>query len=209
MVIHLIAPKNQSIWSEIWHKCYKIWKSSPYKIKMWYDEDVDDLIKEDDKDFFKTLNTLDPIYKWDYVRYIILQKFGGAYFDMDVEIIRDFIPLLESKIIYLAEGKTNCFISNHIMISPPNYLIWDGVKNYCKYNILNNYEKCKSHNFWTVEMVGPVALSNYFGKFQPPYQPLSHSHFSEKNSKLSFSKHHYTSVWANTPFPSNMPINYF
>ena len=128
MLIHLIAPKDQTKWLEVWHHCYNIWKSTPYKIKMWHDEDVDQLLKEDDEEFFDILNTLSPIYKFDYVRYLILEKFGGAYFDMDVELIINFIPLLNPNKIYLSEGENNCLISNHIMISPPDFLFWFNIK---------------------------------------------------------------------------------
>jgi mannosyltransferase OCH1-like enzyme len=199
MIIHLLAPDDKSKWDEVWHQCYNKWKISPYEIKLWNDEDIDQLLIEDDKEFFDILNTLHPIYKFDYVRYIILEKFGGAYFDMDVEIIIDFIPLLDPKQIYIMEGRRDEFLQNSIMISPPEYLVWDSVKKYCKFNVLNNLEKCKSSDFWVVYMVGPIALSNYFSRFSPPFEMLSYHHFHNPESTLSFSKHYSTSVWATTP----------
>ena len=208
MTIHLIAPRDQTKWHKIWHHCYNIWKNSPYEIKMWHDEDADQLLKEDDEEFFNTLNTLEPIYKFDYVRYLILEKFGGAYFDMDIEIVKDFIPMLCYDKVYIMEGKRDEYLQNSIMISPPDFLLWSGVKRYCKFNILNNLEKCKSHNFWVNDMVGPGALSNYFSKFKPPFQPLSYHHFDDPNSILSFSKHHTTSVWAYNKRPYRKFINY-
>jgi mannosyltransferase OCH1-like enzyme len=169
---------------------------------MWHDEDIDKLLKEDDEDFFTNyLNKLKPIYKYDYVRYLILEKFGGAYFDMDVEIIRDFIPLLDPTVIYIMEGPFSQYLENSIMISPPEYLVWNNIKNYCKINVVKNFQKCKSHDFWVVEMVGPKAMSYYFAKHKPPFEILSYHHFYNAQSTLSFSKHHTTNSWINTPRP--------
>lgn len=197
MTIHLIAPKNKNKWSEIWHKCYNIWESSPYKIKMWNDEDVDQLLKKDDAEFFDIINKLDPIYKFDYVRYVILEKFGGAYFDMDVEVLIDFIPLLNPNKIYLSEGEKNCLISNHIMISPPEFIFWYNIKNYAKQKLIKNFSKCKDSEFWTIETVGPIALSNFLLKnpLNYKYTLLSIHQFSNIDSSLSFSKHHSTNSW--------------
>ena len=196
MVIHLIAPKNKDKWSSIWHTCYEKWKSSPYKIKMWHDEDVDKLIKEDDEEFFKDyLSKLDPIYKWDYVRYIILEKFGGAYFDMDVEIIKDFIPLLHPKKVYIAEGEGNCLVSNHIMISPPDHYYWYNIKQKIKYRLINQFEKSKQSCYWTIETVGPVGLSYILADNRYKYTPLSKWHFGSKNTNLQLCIHHTTHQW--------------
>jgi mannosyltransferase OCH1-like enzyme len=203
MLIHLIAPKDQTKWLEVWHHCYNIWKSTPYKIKMWHDEDVDQLLKEDDEEFFDILNTLSPIYKFDYVRYLILEKFGGAYFDMDVELIINFIPLLNPNKIYLSEGENNCLISNHIMISPPDFLFWFNIKNYTRQKLIKNLSKCKDSEFWTIETVGPLALSNFLTKNALGYEYtlLSIHHFSDINSSLSFSKHYSTNSWTKNKKP--------
>jgi mannosyltransferase OCH1-like enzyme len=196
MLIHLLAPKDQTLWPKIWYKCYDIWKTSPYKIKMWYDEDIDQLLKEDDKEFFNSyLSKLDKIYKFDYVRYLILEKFGGAYFDMDIEIVRDFIFLLNKDVVYIMEGNRDEYLQNSIMISPPNNRLWTNIKYYCKWNVINHFEKCRSSNFWTVNTVGPLALSSYFSKFKPPFEMLSYHHFSTTTNTLSFSKHHNTISW--------------
>ena len=197
MTIHLIAPKDQKKWPEIWHHCYNIWKTSPYEIRMWDDEDVDQLLKEDDEEFFNIINELNPIYKFDYVRYVILEKFGGGYFDMDVELTIDFIPLLDPNKIYISEGENNCLISNHIMISPPEFLFWYNIKNYTKQKLIKNLSKCKDSEFWTIETVGPLALSNFLVKHQLGYQYtlLSTHQFSKVNSSLSFSKHHNSKSW--------------
>jgi mannosyltransferase OCH1-like enzyme len=205
MIIHLIAPKDQTKWPEIWHKCYNIWKTSPYEIKMWHDEDVDNLLKEDDEEFFNIINTLDPIYKWDYVRYIILGRFGGAYFDMDVEIIDGtFLPKLDPHRIYIAEGEGNCLVSNFIMISPPDMEFWYTIKKHSQHRLLQNLDKCKESEFWTLETVGPISLSYILSQGQYRYTPLSRHHFDHIHSSLRYAVHHFTHSWTenkSSPFP--------
>jgi mannosyltransferase OCH1-like enzyme len=205
MIVHLITAgqmENPSNWPEIWHKCYKSWENCPYEIKMWRDSDINQLLKEDDKEFFSILNTLHPIYKWDYVRYIILEKFGGAYFDMDVEITDpSFLYKLKKDEIYISEGNWNSSLSNHIMISsktPYSDLIWDSIKETSKNIILNNLDKCKNNPNNSIYTSGPIFLSNYSSRWSFKYSKLGWPQFSSIDSKLSYSKHHETSYWLKT-----------
>ena len=197
MTIHLIAPKDQTKWPTIWGKCYDIWKSSPYEIKMWHDEDIDQLLKEHDDEFFNTLNTLDKIYKFDFARLLILNKFGGAYFDMDVEISSDFISSLNPNQIYISGGSPfQDVITNWIVISPPNSRIWEDFLTRGKQIIFLNYDICKENKDNVIKTFGPTALSRYFltQNFKK-IQILSYYHFGDPNSNLPFAKHHFSNNW--------------
>jgi mannosyltransferase OCH1-like enzyme len=204
MLIHLIAAgrlENPSDWPELWNHCYNIWKSSPYQIKLWDTKNIDDLLKEDDEDFFNILNTLNPIYKWDYVRFVILEKFGGAYFDLDIEIIRDFIYMLNPQKIYMMEGTNGSLVENSIMISSNHIndsVMWSRLKDYSKFQILNNLEDCKI-NFKVINYAGGNLISNYFSKylsnFDIKYEILSYPQFASLTNEISFSRHHQTSYW--------------
>ena len=212
MVVHLIAAgklENPNKWPELWHHCYNIWKSSPYEIKLWGDKDIDQLLKEDDEEFFNILNNLPPIYKWDYVRYLILEKFGGAYFDMDIEIVRDFLPLLHPEKIYFMGGKINEYVQNSIMISltpktQTRFWVWQSLKNTSKFNILNNIDKAKIEHY-TLDLVGPLFLSKwlaqnskYLEEMNIKYELLSHHHFCSLTNEVSFARHHHASLWQST-----------
>jgi mannosyltransferase OCH1-like enzyme len=202
MIIHLIAPKDKSKWNKVWYHCYKSWENCPYPIKMWHDEDVDQLLKEDDEEFFTILNTLHPIYKWDYVRFIILEKFGGAYFDMDVEIVdSSFFNKLNSAKIYVMEGTNGSLIENSIMISREDRkdsVMWSRLKEYSKFQVLNNLEDCKE-KYKVVNYVGPNLISRYFVKylsnFKTKYEILSYPQFSSLTNEISFSRHYNISSW--------------
>jgi hypothetical protein len=203
MIIHLLAPKDQTKWPDIWHHCYNIWKTSPYNIKVWHDEDIDQLLKEDDEDFFNTINTLSPIYKFDYVRYLILQKFGGAYFDIDIEIIKDFIPLLDKNNIYINEGTSGNYLENCLMVASQDEAssspFFERIKDHCKDNILLNYNKCLNDVRHTLYTVGANALSKFIIKqlkyFPIKFNVLAFEHFGSLTNSLSFCRHHYTNNW--------------
>lgn len=202
MLIHLIAPKDKTKWPEIWHYCYNIWKSSPYEIKIWYDEDIDQLIKEDNKEFFNIINNLPSIYKIDYVRYIILEKFGGAYFDMDIEIIKDFLPQLNPQKIYFMEGTGGTLAENSIMIDSPNSNItfWNRFKMFTQRKIIENLDKCQIP-YNVLHYAGPWMITELLLKvFQKDlnYSLLGYEQFANPLSQISFSKHYQTHNW-NTP----------
>ena len=199
MIIHLLAPKDQSKWHELWQHCYNIWKTSPYTIKIWNDEDIDQLLKEDDEEFFTTLDTLPPIYKFDYVRYIILEKFGGSYFDMDVEIIKDFFPLLDKKLPYFMEGTGGTLVENSIIIDSiiPNPHFWNRFKKFAKRKVIENLDKCHlSYN--VLHYVGPWMMTEMLIKnFDKDldYSILGYEQFANPKNSISFSRHYQTHFW--------------
>lgn len=211
MTIHLLAPKDQTKWPEIWHHCYNIWKTSPYEIKMWHDEDVDQLLKEDDEDFFiNYLSKLKPIFKWDYIRPLILKKYGGAYFDIDVEIYYDFIPMVKGNKIYIIGGHDEDIdiktFQNSIMISSLNKItfnFWNDLQQYFKYNIKKNYQDClepySKIRKWqsAVEYAGPIALSRFVNahKHLYPIETLNADLFNRGSNDIRFSFHHQTYTW--------------
>tara|TARA_R110002012_G_scaffold5178_1_gene23739 strand:- start:1035 stop:1697 length:663 start_codon:yes stop_codon:yes gene_type:complete len=209
LLIHLVAPKNRNKWHPIWEHCYKFWENSSYNVKLWNDqEDIDNLLKEDDFSFFKILQTLPKIFKIDYVRYIILEKFGGAYFDMDIEVKLDFLPFLSTQRTYLMEASVKEEkVQNSIMVSldrtPFSNYFWNTVKNYSKSKIINNPKICKDEFSilpkWTnvKKMVGPIMLSEVYKHHlnDSNIQLLSHLHFNVFPHDLKICTHHQTGIW--------------
>ena len=205
MAIHLIAAgklENPNNWPELWHHCYNIWKSSPYEIKLWGDANIDQLLEEDDKEFFKILNTLPPIYKWDYIRYVILERFGGAYFDMDVEIIHDFLPLLDKNKHYFMEGTGGTLVENSILVSKqlnPDSTFWNRFKMYSKRKILENLKECHIP-YNVLHYVGPwmmteVLIKSFLNQKDKMYSVLGYEQFANPNNNIVFSKHYTMSTW--------------
>ena len=206
MIIHLIAPKDKTKWHGSWHHCYKSWKDCPYKIKMWSDSDVDNLLKEDDKEFFEILNTLPSIYKWDYVRYVILEKFGGAYFDMDVEIIDgSFFKMIPSNKMLFMEGTSGTYLENSIMITPINLLFrkyWKGLKHNAQYSIKNTPKSDLIYQN-VVFKVGAGLISKFFldrllnVPEERHWEILGYHQFGcPNNNGITFTKHYHSSIWS-------------
>jgi len=202
ITIHLLAPNDQFKWHSVWKHCYNIWESSPYEIKMWSDEEVDKLLKEDDEEFFNILNTLPPIYKFDYVRYIILEKFGGAYFDMDVEIINgSFLNTLNPIKMYFMECTLGSYIENSIMIATkiPQYNqdLFYRIKTYIKRKVIDNIEDCSTFN--VLKYVGAYALSDWFSRYihqtNQQYEILGQYQFASTTNEIVYTRHHQTSEW--------------
>ena len=201
MIIHLIAPKIKDKWHPIWKKCYEIWLSSPYEIRLWEDKEIDSILKEDDIKFYNKLSECPNIYKYDYVRYLILEKYGGAYFDMDMEVKRDFITQLKPNRLYFSEGPSRMGIESSIMIHTGGQNVFlIGLKNACQRVINSDWRENTVEN--TLWKTGPMFLTSYVMNYYHEHevrkgdiQILPWELFSSKHNDLSYCIHHYTNSW--------------
>ncbi len=202
MTIHLLAPKDKDTWPDAWQFCFQTLNKLPVSKKIWYDEDIDQLLKNDDEDFYNNfLNKLPNIYKFDYVRYHILQYEGGIYMDMDIEIVQNFLPFLKPEKIYIMEGTNGDILENSLIVGESNKIdgqLWGDVKKMARNRIIQNFDKC-SHPFNAVKITGPGLLSEFFLKYGNNYniglEILGYQQFNNMLNDISFTKHHYTSVW--------------
>jgi hypothetical protein len=202
MTIHFLAPEDRSKWHPTWEKCFESWVQTKYNINVWTDEGIDKLLQEDDKEFYNEyLNKLDPIYKFDYVRYIILENYGGMYVDMDVELIDiSFMDKIDSEKIYLMEGTGGTYIENSLIISPldnVNKQFWQRIKMSAKTNIMKKIDQCANY-YNVIWIVGPQLISKFFIREDPKrtyYDILAWEHFGNVDGTFNFTKHHQTSVY--------------
>lgn len=195
MIIHLIAPSNKEEWKDVWVHCFESIKNLPYEIKLWDDNDIDNLIKNDNKEFFDIINQLHPIYKFDYARYLILYYYGGVYFDMDIEVKHNFIPLLNPINVYIAGGNYGDWLLNCIMISPSKHILWWNLKHQAQTKIIKNLEEAKNNVFRVGDLVGSTLMSLFLAQYPFDIQVLGFEHFISQNSDISFSKHWFTNTW--------------
>ena len=209
MIIHLIAAGKMgdfNNWPSIWKKCYDKFTKSQHDISIWDDKGIEKELREYDNEFYEEyLSKLDIIYQIDYVRYIILDKYGGAYFDLDVELMVDFLPLLHKKTTYFLEGSFGELISNAIMITYKESNIWESIISKAKFNIIQNFETAKQNNYNTIKLIGPLFLSSWVARFwnnqrlqktsSPNIELLGYQQFNTALSSFSFSKHHSTHIW--------------
>jgi len=205
-MIHLLAPKDKYKWNPIWHKCYEIWNNSPYTIKLWDDITLNELLKSDDEDFYNNyLNKCPNIYKWDYARYVILEKHGGAYFDMDVEIIDgSFFQKLKSSKLYLYGAYASSGVEPVIMIETEGFekLFWFLLKQFIQKRIIDNKPNTIKNVIWKT---GPLALTSFYLMWIKDnmvnvnngnnIQILPWELFGQSDNDLRYCTHHYTKTW--------------
>ena len=149
-----------------------------------------------------SLNTLPLIYKLDYVRYIIMRDYGGVYIDMDVEVINNFIPLLNPNKLYLMEGTSGCYIENSLManINPQRYF-WDDLKNFIKNKTYLNLDRANDPKN-VMSITGPMAMSEFIVKeglerYSLQLEILSRYHFASLSNEICFTRHYNTTSWLN------------
>lgn len=117
-------------------KCLQTWKDvlPDYKIVIW---------NENNFDINKYPFTLQAYQskKWafvsDFVRLYALLKFGGIYFDTDVEVLKSFTHLLENKSLVLGRVEGG-IIGTSMIASEPNNAIIDKIFSYYNNNCFKN-----------------------------------------------------------------------
>ena len=130
-IIHQTAPADKSKWNVVWHECQESWfekfPSPEYEYKMWTDEDLDSLIKNDFPWFYDIyINYKENIKRFDIARYFILYKYGGIYADMDYMCMKNFYDLLHPNKVSIPRSPhtNNEFIQNALMVSNKNNNFW-------------------------------------------------------------------------------------
>jgi len=130
-IIHQTAPKDKRKWNPVWKTCQETWQtyfpSPEYEYVIWYDEDLDNLIKVDFPWFYEIYKSYyKNIKRIDIARYFILYKYGGIYADMDYLCTRNFYNLLPQDKISISESpyKGNEYIQNALMCSNPKNIFW-------------------------------------------------------------------------------------
>jgi hypothetical protein len=209
MIIHLSAPKDKNSWPDIWHQCYNYWVNSPYKIKLWNDDEIDSLIKNDDLEFFNIINKLPKICKLDYFRALVLEKYGGAYFDLDIEMLFDFLPLTDPSKVYIMGHppfpSKKLIVQNSLFISSlENSLFFYHLKNYFKYTTKKHFNLIQepySHILPGLnigKIAGSISLSKFvkvYKKSLPFLEILDYKYFNDSNNSIKFCIHHSIQSW--------------
>ncbi len=158
-IIHQTAPRDQKKWRPEWEPCQKSWKTNfpepEYVHWMWYDEDLDNFIKNDYPWFYNTYKSYDEnIKRIDMARYFILHKYGGIYADMDYECLKNFYNDLDQDRVNISESPYKGWehVQNALMASPPNKEFW--------MDVVNNSKGKESLE--VLKATGPTLLSDTY-----------------------------------------------
>ena len=174
MLIHYIWIGSNTIPQEYLFNLEKCKQLNPtYEFKIWRDEDCVNLL--DDYDYWFSLPTL--ISKTGYLRYLILDKFGGIYSDFDIEWKVPFNVILNkhktnNKLLLtvnpfastIIDNKNIYLLDDPFIYSEPN-ILGDCI-HYCK-----NRTELKNDGDWylktgelrqhPLEPIGPFGLTEW------------------------------------------------
>ena len=96
-----------------------------YKYKLWTDDDLEILVKENHPELYKEWDNLKGIHKADLGRYLVLFLEGGFYCDTDFYVSEPFENLKLEEKIYMAPSTPDFLfmeggMTNYFIYSPPN-----------------------------------------------------------------------------------------
>lgn len=204
-IIHQIAPEEKNLWHPVWDICHKSVNNvfNNFKLFLWNDkEDIDNFMATNYREYFDFYSSLPlHILKIDFVRYCILDYYGGIYIDMDVFVYKNFHPKLleDSYILEPAEFDGKTLILNCIMASQQNSDFFKFVINRC----VENYEYYKTKSIQEINdnignITGPSFLYRCHLEYPKNVQLLEidlfHAPIYDFNDSI-ISKHLKTKIW--------------
>ncbi len=182
----------------------KSWKKflPDYKIKEWNETNFNTNITEFSKEAYKQK-------KWAFVsdvaRFYVLKKYGGIYFDTDIEITKDIRFLLKNQI--WAGKEDNHYVGTAVIgVKNPN--------NKDIQNIFNIYKKTKFDQVNIYKITSPQILTNYLASIglrngninqklindihiykKEYFYPKTYTRKDEKYTSKTCIIHHFDASW--------------
>ena len=193
-------PKRCLKWMESWQKFNNDWD-----YKLWDEESIKEL---NIKDFDVYSQKLNPGYRSDIIRYIVLKKYGGLYVDTDFECVKK-IPdkFLYYKFVAGMMFSNNPIIGNAILMSSPNYMLLEKVLNYIKsikykndinYIIKNSGPETITREYFAlaeeIKKSSLILPSNYFYPF-PNFMLNKKIDRYDEVEDISVGIHHWEMTW--------------
>ncbi|HSI78895.1 MAG TPA: glycosyltransferase [Lunatimonas sp.] len=179
-----------------------------WEYKLWTDVDNEDFVKSEYPEFYDIFMGFSRgIMRADVIRYLIMNKIGGVYLDLDYEVLQPFnfgdnkliLPLCRS----IKDGDENDELGNCIFASEPGHQFWKDVIIDLKENppIVTDYTQ-------VIEATGPKFLSKIYNIkeykdvsfpdrliYHPPYSNSKKGIEKIKNNGISLGIHHTTGGW--------------
>ena len=193
-------PKKCLSWMKSWQKFNPEWE-----YKLWDEECIKHL---DIKDFNIYSKKINPGYRSDILRYIILNKYGGLYVDTDFECLKS-IPSNILKYKFIAGtmfGNKPC-LGNSILFSSPNYILLKKILNQIKLTkyeddinsiIKNSGPEIVTKEYFSLkDLIGKESLilpSNYFYPY-PNFMLNKQNDKYKEIEDISIGIHHWEMSW--------------
>lgn len=98
-------PEHFKVLCDTWKKDYPEWE-----YRLWNDQMMDQFVQEHYPQYWNIYSRFPyNVQRWDAVRYLILDKMGGMYIDVDYESLSPINELIENKTCCFAqEPKSHC-----------------------------------------------------------------------------------------------------
>lgn len=167
-IIHQTGPTDISRWHPLWFKCQETWKTkfSDFEYRFWNDEDIDDLILTYYPEYYQMYSEF-PVHilKIDFVRLVIMHRFGGIYADLDFYCYQNFYDSVKSNDVCLLENPFgNDPIENSLFCSKPNHPFWID----CMNEVQTRYNETKRFRKKNLEDIKIISSDKQYGlKFRP------------------------------------------
>ena len=176
---------------------------------LWTDSDMHRYVQRQYPDFYSTFMRFErPIMQADVFRYLVLNKMGGLYLDLDYELFRPFDlnhhPLVLPRNRGFEYGDPKDGLGNAIMASAPDHPFWTEVLNDLKEN------PAKTNDYkGVVDATGPGLLTRIYGRgnrvqgihtpwrkaFHPPVPKGKLEYLRLKNDQSIYGLHHGWGSW--------------
>jgi mannosyltransferase OCH1-like enzyme len=146
----------------------KFLENTKWKHYFWDKQKIEDFILKEYPDYWNIYNKCHIlVQKLDVARYIILYHYGGCYMDMDMEILKDFINLIDINDELIFSLVKIGGYNNGILFSSKNNKFWfDFLK-----NIDNKINLIKFDNMINVQLsTGPFNFTNFINKNKNIYK---------------------------------------
>lgn len=181
-----------------------------FEYKLWDNSSIESIIIPDELKEYYNDPHLHIAFKCDVLRYLILQKHGGLYFDIDFEPLKK-LPEQFLDFDFLGGIQNNGEVAIGFIGASKNNLILSDALN----NMRANIEEQKIKGYYELNMIHKLSGPEYFDVivskykktefsffFTPEYfypywtdeTDRSHENFSE-TSPLAYAVHHWNCSW--------------
>ena len=207
-------PAAYQHWQKSWREMHP-----DFVYRLWTNEDIEDFIREQTVEVQELFYSYkENICRIDLVRYLILQKFGGLYVDLDFECLHPHHRMFkEHRIMMGIEPETHnqtikarragilSIVCNAWMASEPGHPFWTHLLNYL-ISVKNNKD--------VLNLTGPFALTRAVASYGLKNLSITPSkylypvdknvcwsgevqdlEFFEKNTRGAFAMHHWVGSW--------------
>lgn len=210
-ILHKLAPADQSHWPKAWKVCLKSWERAypGWEIKMWNDEDIENLVKNSYPQHFGWFKALPhQILRVDAARSFVLHKFGGIYSDMDVYVYKQLqLPQTGQAVLLGSHMGREEMVQNSLMASPPNHKFWEATFLQMKAFLEKNPQPWKKgiwadgFSDYVVEGTGPnmlkhTILERHLQQLVAILPPETYMGGDTCTPKTCFTRHVFTGCWA-------------